>query len=192
MHLCLITTAFSQNFYGGATKSEHAARVIQEAYRSYRMKSQFKKIRKSRTRRLTLETIIPSQKKAKSSNSASSRSKSVDHSNDIEFALGDAFDDAILNNDDVIEMNTEEKMNNDSQFGSHDEAVQDSLDILAKATDEIKNDTEEGSITPKVTSPIKETEGVNSLTEEELTNRILNADTSPVTLKYVRRRKRHG
>ena len=179
-----------QNFYGGAATSEHAARVIQEAYRSYRMRNQFKKIRKSRTRRLTLETINPSSQKK--SNTVSNRSKSVDHSNDFEVVIGDAFDDATLINDDVIDMNTVEAMTSRNSQGSQDEALRDSLDILEKATEEVKNDTEEGSITPKVTSPAKNPEDIRGLTEEELTNRILNDAESPVTLKYVRRRKRHG
>uniref|UniRef100_H2ZJI8 Uncharacterized protein n=1 Tax=Ciona savignyi TaxID=51511 RepID=H2ZJI8_CIOSA len=46
-----------RKLYGGAQKSEHAARVIQEAYRKYRMRVNFRKIRHSKVRRLTVESV---------------------------------------------------------------------------------------------------------------------------------------
>lgn len=53
-----------RNKYGGAENAEKAARIIQEAYRRYRMRLNFRKIRKSKNRRLTVENkvILPEDK----------------------------------------------------------------------------------------------------------------------------------
>ncbi|XP_078490154.1 IQ motif and SEC7 domain-containing protein 1 isoform X2 [Ciona intestinalis] len=46
-----------RKLYGGSQKSEHAARIIQEAYRKYRMRLNFRKIRHSKVRRLTVDSV---------------------------------------------------------------------------------------------------------------------------------------
>ena len=56
-----------QKQYGGAERCEQAARVIQQAYRNYQLKVSFEKIRRSKSRRLTIDRVILPSAKDKTS-----------------------------------------------------------------------------------------------------------------------------
>ena len=183
---------FLQNFYGGAVKSERAARIIQEAYRSYRMKNQFDKIKHSRTRRLTLDAISPASQRTISPDQLHNRSKSLDSAGNIKIVLEECSVDANQNGyADVTNAIALRKMeSSDTPLETHDETLRDPTDTLG-TEEEPKKDAEEDSSTPRAATPVKEMEDIKGLTEEEVTKRIMY-NTSPVNLSYVRRRKKHG
>ncbi|CAK8677657.1 unnamed protein product [Clavelina lepadiformis] len=197
-----------RKFYGGAAKSEHAARIIQEAYRNYRMRVNFRKIRKSKIRRMTVDNIphvnIHSDPSVSPTSpispTESERSKSVDGSEGCEvvelvlehsFAESNQkrFDD--VHKDNVPPSDNSLKMGSDLAKESH---VQDeNANVEDSDTNNANKPNEDDTVTPKAEDSSAAIPLSNPPTQEELVAQIL-AQAPISTLQYVssNRRKRHG
>ncbi|XP_039260714.1 uncharacterized protein LOC120336967 [Styela clava] len=157
-----------RKFYGGADNCERAARIIQEAYRAYRMKLNFRKIRKSKTRRLTLENkLILTEPKEDDNNSKVEV---------VELVLEHPF------NENENDKNVEDNPNSETNLNNDEE--EEIFDKLFSNNNTSKERESDEPVTPKATD--NEIEDVLS----QISMPGIIADVESV--KRRRKRKGHG
>ena len=150
------------------------------------MKNQFRKIRRSRTRRLTLEAITSSSQK-KPKTGESNRSKSFDQYSAPELVLDAPPQDNLIRQENGIDSNNINDMEKEQEINQKEDNCEKTPVRSEKDPDKFSDEECE---TPKVRSPAHK-EDIRELSQEEIVNRIL-AEASPVALNYVRRKKKHG
>lgn len=168
-----------RKLYGGAENCERAARVIQEAYRRYRMRLNFRKIRKSKTRRLTLENkLFPTEHKEDNNNAKVEV---------VELVLEHPYiENEIDKNKDEVSNSEQNKSNNTEQNGSSNAEEEETFDKLFCNTTSSSSTARESDepVTPKAT---------DNMNEDVLSQISIPAIIADVeSVKRRRKRKGHG
>lgn len=185
-----------QKFYGGTEKCETAARIIQEAFRGYRMRVNFSRIRKSKTRRLTLEN------KFLGSETVNKKAEEPCKVEVVELELEQSYEDNVSHDvsettsgDDVQQDQSNIDDLQDDEKNQEKEEEEEKYDSLYETSNKaFSEEEEEDPATPKADVQTHSLEFKNAPTQNEITDRILTDIAVPGiisgnnTLKRLKRR----
>nr|CAB3256786.1 IQ motif and SEC7 domain-containing protein 2 [Phallusia mammillata] len=182
-----------RKLYGGGSKAENAARIIQEAYRRHRMTVNFKKIRHSKIRRLTVDNVphpLPEVTETSSTPTETPSSPTENHVEVVELVLEHSFVESNQKTFDSAHEETIEETPVNGDIAStdlNDEATTKETENVATT----EKPQDEDTVTPKA-SDSPTTPPNQPLSNEEIVQRILQEAPTANFKKVPRRKKRHG